>query len=75
MCLFVANAFLCLLWLNLSRGLAHLHHAALDNFGVDAAEAELFAQWRIDELHCLGTKARDEFTTTRVRHRADFEHR
>jgi len=66
------------LWLSslgdFARGLAHLHDAAMDDFGVDAAEAELFAHRGIHEFHCLNTKARNEFLTACVRQRADFEH-
>ncbi|MDB6020687.1 MAG: hypothetical protein JWQ04_544 [Pedosphaera sp.] len=45
-----------------------LHHA-----GIQAAQAKLPAQRRIDKLHCLQTEARGEFFTSGVRRSRDFD--
>src|SRR5882672_4667193 len=57
------------------RHLANANCTALNNPGVDAAQMQLSSHRGIHKLHCVETKAGDEFLAAGVRWRCHFNHR
>src|SRR5205085_3940113 len=53
--------------------IANPNHACLNDLRVDAAQMKLFPQRRIDELHRIHPKTRDELFAARVRLSRDFD--
>src|SRR5689334_17416497 len=61
--------------LDLSRPIAYADYAATDHAGVDAAQAQGAAGWRVHELHRVHTEALDELSAPGVRLGGDLQDR
>lgn len=61
--------------LGLPGHIAQADYPALHYLRIDAAKMELFANGRINELHCVTSEARDEFLAAKVWWRSNFNYR